>query len=268
MLSRLCAIVLIITWPFARVVDFLHRLIGEITLLCANEKDWDLINKCIYRTQLRRFGKNSLSRGLWPVEKMLIEKYFPAPPAELLVLAAGSGRELDGLIKLGYCVTGLDMVPKYVSIGKNKLNNDRLRRFVVGSFSSFASGSHDELLGPFEGVIIGWGGFSHIPSDTMRHRLLAQIIKVAPNAPVILSWSHGTAESAGRRFLLKKICSKLGMPLNDSRAAWYEPRAGFFCSVTEADLRQVAQKTGYQVMYCESESRRPFALLRPQAKSG
>src|SRR5215831_4933573 len=51
----------------------------------------------------------SSEEELYPVEREIIARYFPAPPARLLDLGCGAGRTSGALSRMGYRVIAIDL---------------------------------------------------------------------------------------------------------------------------------------------------------------
>lgn len=63
-------------------------------MACASDEFYDIFNDLAYaRQDVYRQGTESFRSSLFPFEERVISKYFPSPPGNVLVGAAGGGRE-------------------------------------------------------------------------------------------------------------------------------------------------------------------------------
>src|SRR5687767_12754763 len=56
------------------------------------------------------------ARGLWPFEERALERWFPRPPARVLVPGAGTGREVLALHQRGYQVDAFEPTAAMVAL--------------------------------------------------------------------------------------------------------------------------------------------------------
>ncbi|KAF0242995.1 MAG: hypothetical protein FD180_3623 [Planctomycetota bacterium] len=127
--------------------------------------------------------------GLFPWEERVVREYFP-PAGTLLVGASGGGREAAALAKRGYQVDAFDCVPALVDYSRAwlKQQGGEVRIFSAGP------GQIPEGLGRYAGVIVGWGGYMHIPGHSNRIAFLKALRAcVDSGAPILLSFfaRHG-----------------------------------------------------------------------------
>src|SRR5204863_8381274 len=82
------------------------RLRSEMVLAVASDRTLDRFNDLAYASASDYDPESSSFRAyLFPWEERVVERFFPAPPARVLVGGAGSGREAFALVERGYEVT-------------------------------------------------------------------------------------------------------------------------------------------------------------------
>ncbi|MDD4932949.1 MAG: hypothetical protein PHO89_05720 [Methylacidiphilaceae bacterium] len=141
------------------------------------------------RLQYARWEKYSDDRynlsGLQPWEEQALAAYFRSG-SSLLVAAAGGGREPVALARMGYRVDGFDSTPELVENYRRLMARERL----PGKVCSAESGAVPDDIDPrYDGLLIGWGGYMHIPGRRNRVRFLNALRRhVAPGAPLLLSF--------------------------------------------------------------------------------
>lgn len=124
------------------------------------------------------------SSGLHAWEQSAIDRHFP-PGGRVVVTGAGGGREVLALLRAGFDAMGYECNPRLVQYG------DRFLR---------ARGHEDRLhLAPrhswpapdarWDGVVLGWGSYTHITGRAQRIALLrAARTQVPHGAPLLLSF--------------------------------------------------------------------------------
>lgn len=129
--------------------------------------------------------------GLTRWEADAVRAHFPAEGA-ILVAAAGGGREVVALARLGYRVEGFDCVEALVACGR-----ETLMRFGVNARLELAPpGGIPEGLGHHVGAIVGWGGYMHIPGRGARIAFLRGLRRhVDAGAPLLVSFFTRTGPS-------------------------------------------------------------------------
>jgi hypothetical protein len=215
------------------------------------------------------------SRTLHDWEAALFARELPAPPASVLVTAAGSGREARVLVERGYKVEALEPVPAMAASCAS-----------VPGVGAVWTADHDDLVaavetrtGPaaaladrrFDAVIVGWGSFTHILTRERQRRLLAACDRLAPSGPVLISF-FTRGEGLGRRPRAFEAGARLGRRLAARRGvapkdqwigfAWH---LGFTYPYTAEEIEGLAAGVGRTADVAMT----PYghAALRPTGKT-
>lgn len=112
----------------------------------------------------------SADDDLYPVERTLIARHFPAPPARVLDIGCGAGRTTVGLEALGYDVEALDLSPDLVEEARK-----RVRRTTVHLMDA------RELAFPaasFDAVLFSFNGLDCVHPSAQRTRVLDEVLRV------------------------------------------------------------------------------------------
>ncbi len=109
----------------------------------------------------------NLEAGLWLWEREAVQRFFP-PTGRILVGAAGSGREMIALHRMGYTVQGFDCAHTLAEAGQRLLRDAGCSAPLTWA----PPGTVPELKGPFDGAIMGWSGYMYIPLRSQRVQLL------------------------------------------------------------------------------------------------
>lgn len=190
---------------------------------------------------------------LMPFERGWFERDLPAPPAHILVAAAGFGRECRGLLPMGYRLDAFDPVAAAVDACRQQFAEHV--DVECGSFDQLlaAMAGHPSPLERFarrryEAVLIGHGAFAHVYSAAARQRLLQACTELT-DGPILLSFPRARAQMqtsrpyrAGRAvgIALGKL-RRREVPGEDGTFA--VPH-GFLASVQAADVQRMADSLG------------------------
>src|SRR5215210_627639 len=101
----------------------MDRLRSELVLAFASDETLDRFNDLAYSHSTEYDpGSSAYRASLFPWEESVIERFFPQPPARVLIGGAGSGREAFALLELGYEVVAFEP-----SVGLLRSMTDRVR---------------------------------------------------------------------------------------------------------------------------------------------
>ncbi len=184
---------------------------------------------------------------------------LPAPPARILVAAAGAGREAVALRQMGYQIDALEPAPRPARHCERQLGPNS--RVVVARLEHVAIRlleGHDTPLAPgqYAAVIIGWGGLSHILDPDHRERVLRACDRLAPDGPILASFlvrsvtdapvskSRRLGYSAGRVIARMRRIS----PGADS-APGFATGFGFSHAFRGAEIEALAKRVGRQLLW-------------------
>lgn len=152
-----------------------------------------------YYNRQSMYGDDSYRRGgLFRWEREAIERHFSAC-RRLVVTAAGSGREVLALYRMGYAVDGFECNPNLAAQA-----NALLEEFGCEPLVSVCQRDVCPVLtGKYGGAIVGWGSFMLIPRRRRRIQFLRELRKaLSPQAPILVSFY--TLESRRRRLTIAR----------------------------------------------------------------
>lgn len=139
----------------------------------------------------REYNLSGLSS--WEIEAL--ERNF-AGCRSVLVAGAGGGRECVALARRGLEVTGFDCSPELVGGARALLEELGLR----GTMLFAEPDSLPPDLPVFDGVVVGWGAYMHIPGRGRRVAFLGRLrAHVRSEGPILLSFY---TRSEGSRTIL------------------------------------------------------------------
>jgi len=125
---------------------------------------------------------DEVDAGLTLFEKRLFARWL-RPKDRVLLIGCGAGRDLVGLCRLGYAVTGLEPVPELVERSRHNIERHGLTASVVGGFAETAPQDR------YDAVI--WSSFSYSlvhPSNTRVETLLRLAACLPPEGRMLLGY--------------------------------------------------------------------------------
>jgi hypothetical protein len=230
------------------------RLRSRIVVACGSDEFFDIYNDLIYA---RKQSYDWVLEGLAPFEKEAISRHFPAPPATVLIGAAGAGREALALARQGYGVIAFEPIPALAASlaqASEALPVESLiGRYEDLPFMSSLSNPPATIdlrpRAPFSAAILGGWSLSYLRSDLHCIATLRQFGELT-RGPILVSY-HPISGGPDRRFSVN---------------------FGFWRPFTSAKVRALAGDAGLDVLYIDDEDNRHAVLssggLSPKHNAG
>lgn len=131
-------------------------------------------------------GKYHNFSGLYPWETQAIQQHFPKS-GSILVAAAGAGREMLALLKMGYNVDGMECSETLVQKANQYLQESGFSPTV----KHVPPSTIPKTESLYDAAIFGWGTLSLIVSRQKRIECLKHLKKnLKPEAPLLISFFH------------------------------------------------------------------------------
>jgi hypothetical protein len=214
----------------------------------------------------------SYKATLFPWEERVIARYFPRPPARVLLGGAGAGREALQLAAAGFDVVAFEPTPLAESIAvqahQHGVSVDVYRGDYEGlpRLTSVAGGSVTDLRAraPFDAAIFGWGSFSHLRTHASRLAALTTVAGMT-RGPILVSLIAARAGDAGVGGLRRWLLARRGRAPGDSFAM----SLGFFHRADSQELHALAGAAGLEVLdeqWEGGEHLAPYVVLAPSVR--
>jgi hypothetical protein len=151
--------------------------------IMGREQFWQIANLQYGTWPRYRSDEHNLS-GLFEWEEKIVHENFGAC-SSLLVGAAGGGREVIALSKKGYSVVGFECQPDLAQCAKSLITRLGIDAIILDSNVD----SVPSNLGLFDGLILGWGAYIHIPGREARISFLKEFREcLRPGGPLLISF--------------------------------------------------------------------------------
>lgn len=183
-----------------KTYNLMDAVLSGIWLGVMSEKSLDIYDEMHYNNSEKYTDDNYNLSGLFEWEKERIEKYF-LKSKKVLLLGAGGGRETVALFRMGYNVDSFEC-----NMGLVEYGNIFLKKYTKDyKIKYLQKDSVPSVIMKYDGIIIGWGAYSHIRGFEKR---IAFLKKLQPflnkDAPLMISFL--TNEEKGRQ---EKITKKV-----------------------------------------------------------
>jgi len=174
---------------FDRLVRLLEALYQAFWLGCLNPDDLNAITGQHFQQSRFYASIEHNQSGFFAWEKPLIERYFQ-PGTRLLVAAAGGGREVLALRKAGFQAEGFECSQPLVDAARKIFKEIGESNHVL-----YCPSDHvPEGTAIYHGLVVGWGGYTHIPTRARRIAFLQALRnRNLPRSHILLSFfTRGT----------------------------------------------------------------------------
>lgn len=167
-----------------KLTAFLDAAFSGFWLGVMSEKSLDYSDELYYkRNNSYTNDKYNLS-GLFDWEKPIIEKHF-SHAKNILLIAAGGGREALALSRLGFEIDSYECNPGLIEYGNGLLQ----RNGVEKKIKYLPRNTVPYEIKKYDGIIIGWGAYSHIPGNKKRLSFLEGLYPFMRNTtPLMISF--------------------------------------------------------------------------------
>jgi SAM-dependent methyltransferase len=215
----------------------------------------------------------SVGNDLYTWEEPWFARRLPAPPAQVLVGACGTGREAVALAARGYRVDALEPAPDFVDESRRrlgargnvyKLSYEELSAVVLDGKDSFEATPRGTR---YDAVVLGSGSMTHVLDPHEQERLLRSMCRLCPQGPILASFfcepeeapvRAGRATRFGRsmgralarlRFMSPAHCDRLS----------YRAHSGFAYTFTPREIERLASAIGRPLAWENDDDKlRPF----------
>ncbi len=172
------------------------------------------------------WGQDVIRHGLYPIEQTLFERFLPKPPARILDLGSGGGREAIPLARMGYSVLGVDLSPKLVELARrNAVGLEDRARFETGDVTRF-----NPERERFDAALMLAQLYGHIQGRRHRIDTLRRVRRaLVPGGVLILSTKDRFARFSSRALFsvlnpLIRLTGLLGLEMNDLPVVFHAGR--------------------------------------------
>lgn len=170
---------------FFKMFNFCHAVLTGFWLGVLSEKSLDAADDYYYLKKKKYKDREYNKSGLFSWEKTLIEGHFKNTK-KILLIAAGGGREVLALLKMGYDVDAFECNQQLIRSG-----NALLEEMDLSQRIHYLPRNHvpEGTTTKYDGIIIGWGAYSLIRGSKERKGFLIKLKSfLKQDAPLMVSF--------------------------------------------------------------------------------
>lgn len=244
LLRRVAVLYLVWNRSLGSVFSLVRGVVDGLFLGLASRRALHVLDETFYATQPQYLGEEYTRSGWKDWEQDVVDRYFGGC-SDVLVTGAGGGREVLALQSPSRRATGFECNAEMVAFGQRVLTS-------AGGQARLLPAPRDgwpELAGSFDGVIIGWGSYTHIAGRTSRVEFLRRARQhVVVGAPLLVSVyarPHGHVYHRAVRVVgsgLRRVRHEPPLDLGDGLAPMY---AHHF---TRAELASELVEAGFDLV--------------------
>jgi hypothetical protein len=169
---------------FKRVVGVMTAVHEGVWLSCLSADDLNAVTAEHFdESQFYASVAHNLS-GFFDWEPPLLDRYFRGK-SRILVAAAGAGREILALRKAGFDAEGFECSLRLVRASQEIFGQLGESKYVTHCLPDTVPS------GPavYDGLIVGWGAYTHIPTRLRRIAFLEALRqRASPHSPLLISF--------------------------------------------------------------------------------
>lgn len=197
-------------------------------------------------------------------ERAMLTHVAP-PPARILVIGSGAGRDLVAYAALGFEVTGIEPAPLAARASQQALSSRGLPGTVINAFAEDAA-----LDGRFDTIVFSYFCYGYIPEHARRVALLRRLRDhLAANGMVAISYNPPHPYSMPRLMRLGAWLSGAGRRSHDRDFVALTGRADAPFAVehlfADDDVVAEAQGAGYDATSLGAVGEVRLALLKARS---
>ena len=237
---------------FSKLGSALHR---GFWLGCLAPDDLNAITAGQYADSQSLTSLEYMRGGFFDWENTLVHRYFH-PGSRILVAAAGTGREILALRSAGLDADGFECNTNLLGAGQKIFAQ-------LGEAYSVTLCAPDRVPSgsvTYDGLLVGWGGYMHIPTSRRRIQFLRALRdRAQPHSPLLLSFFTRAAESSRCDLIayrVARICRTLRLaPKNDSVELGDDLDAGQYVHrFTRDELQAELGDAGFELAHYQQGS--------------
>jgi hypothetical protein len=265
---------------FTRVFDWLYRTAdrarSELVAALASDAVLDRFNDIAYgRDRSYRPDASSFRAYLFPWEEEAISRYFPQPPAHVLVGGAGGGREALALVERGYRVTAFEPSPGLAEALATRARDQESLAVYRARYQDLPhvagtagmAGTELEALERIDAVVAGWGSFSHLGTYELRVAALESLAR-ATDGPILVSFLGLYDGDRDPVSGLGRVRRALPRRRGRGPADVFSVYIGFYHRTSEREVEALAAASGLEIVHRSFDTRDtnwPHVVLRRAA---
>jgi len=188
-----------------RLTNFLDAFHSGFWLGVLSKKGLDYSDEIHYSANTTYVEDVYNEKGLLDWESYIVEKHF-SEVKNIMLIAAGGGREVLALSKMAFRVEGYECNPVLVEYGNRLLQKNK----VDSRISHLTRNTVPSEVMQYDAVIIGWGAYSHIKGGPARIKFLKDLYPFMHTGSRLMISFIWVKERNNRDRMIQKISGFFG----------------------------------------------------------
>jgi len=180
-----------------KLTNFLDAMFSGVWLGLMGKKSLEYSDELYYNNTTSYSDEKYNESGFFNWEKPVIEKYFSGCKT-ILLIAAGGGREVIALSKMGIEVDAYECNNKLTEFGNSLL----AKRFIKTKIEPISRNSVPDNVKQYDGIILGWGAYSLMKGNHTRIEFLSYLKPfLKSEACLMVSFIYSVTRSRKDKFI-------------------------------------------------------------------
>jgi hypothetical protein len=227
-----------------RLTSFLDALHSGFWLGVLGKKALDYSDEVHYAANTTYVEDEYNEKGLLDWESYIVEKHF-AEVKTIMLIAAGGGREVLGLTRMGFSVDGFECNPVLVEYSNRLL----LKNNVDSRIAHLPRNTVPAEIRKYDAVIIGWGAYSHIKGGTARIGFLKNLYPFMHPASRLMISFIWVKERNRRDRMIQRVSGFLGLFCRGERSEQGDKLVpNYMHYFREDEIRTELTRAGFRVI--------------------
>lgn len=228
----------------SKTYHFMNAVLTGFWLGVMGDKSLDQADDLHYKRSSKYIDDSYNLSGLVRWEKVAIEKYF-SHVKRILLIAAGGGRETYALSRMGFEVDSYECNKALVEYG-----NEFLQKNGVGQRIGYLR--RDTVPGEggrYDGVIIGWGAYTHIRGSNKRISFLKKLRPFMAREGVLMVSFLFADERTRQEKIVKRVSDFFRVFSKREKTELGDGLTSVFVHLfTEEEIRNEITQAGYRII--------------------
>jgi len=242
------------------LIEIIEIIFQAFWLSMLDHNDLNNLTKIGYviRSEMYQNDEYNTS-GFWAWEEKTIERFF-YNCKKVLVGAAGGGREVIALSNRGMHADAFECNENLVAYSKNLLR----KRGIKAEIALSVPDQVPKEYGIYDGIIMGWGGYTHIHGSKNRIEFLRQCYDhIITDGPLLLSfWQNNRNTKNPLKIRIANFIRHLRRSKEMIESGDLLDIDGFFHAFKKEEIEKEMNEAGFHLILYFSEMDVSYAIGR------
>ena len=227
-----------------RLTSFLDAFHSGFWLGVLGKKALDYSDEIHYASSTTYVENEYNEKGLYDRENYIVDKHF-GDVKTIMLIAAGGGREVLGLSRMGFRVDGYECNPVLVEYGNKLLQKNKSESRIA----HLTRNTVPSEVRQYDAVIIGWGAYSHIKGGSARIQFLKKLSPLMHRGSRLMVSFIWVKERNRRDRMIQRVSGFFGLFCRGERSEQGDKLVpNYMHYFREDEIRSEFTKAGFRVV--------------------